>query len=501
MRHVRRNINRNVSSARHASTPAPVGGWNTRDALDAMPSEDAVILDNWIPTTGKVTVREGFSDHASGVGSGNVDTLVELHTGSTQKLIAAGGGSIYDATSVGAAVSLGSGFTINNWQTANFSGRVFFVNGTDAPQDYNGTTLSATSWSGTGLTISNLVGVNVFKNRIFFWENNSQDFWYAAVNAVSGTLTRFPLSRVSQLGGNLVMMGTWTIDGGDGADDYAVFVMSSGEAIVYQGTDPGVAADWSLVGIYRIGRPFNVRAIIKYGGDLIITTTDDYVSLSQVLKTGTGTPSKLSGAVRDASVQSGSFGWQSILYRKGSFLLFNVPTSSNTYEQHVVNTTTGAACRFTGLEARCWSTYNGDLYFGTTDGTVKKYGGVTNDNGSNIAANGLSAWNDFNIPNRKRIVAIRPSLQVQGDLFYSLGVGFDFNIPSVEYVAAITSVQSLWDTATWDVSLWSNELITDSKWRVASGTGESLLTRISVTSQQTVSWIRTDYRISVGSGL
>lgn len=497
----RRAPNRTANKASPQSVPAPVGGWNTRDALDAMAPTDAVLLDNWFPTTGKVTVRRGYDPHATDVGAGNVDTIAEYHAGSVHKLIACGDGEIYDATSAGAASSLGSGFTVDNWQTANFNGRIFFVNGTDAPQDYNGTTLAATAWSGSGLTIANLVGINVFKSRLFLWEKDSQDFWYAPVNAITGALTKFPLSRVTQFGGNLVTMGTWTIDGGDGVDDYAVFIMSSGQVIVYQGTDPGDAAAWALVGVYQIAKPIDIRGIIKFGGDLLVTTTEDYVSLSAVLKTGNGNPSKLSGALRAAASQIGTFGWQSTLYLKGAMIVFNVPTSSGDFDQHVINTITGAACRFKGIPARSWGVFDGDLYFGSDDGGVYKFDQGNDDDGINIVADASTAWNDFDIPRRKRLVAIRPSLQVQGALSYSLGVGLNFNEPLISSSSVITGEQSLWDVAKWDEAMWSSELITTSTWRASKGTGETLSTRIQVTSQQEVSWLRTDYRLEIGTNL
>ena len=210
---------------------------------------------------------------------------------------------------------------------------------------------------------------------MFFWTGVDQDVWYAPIDSVSGTLTKFSLSRVGHFGGNLLAMGTWTQDGGDGIDDLAAFIMTSGEVIVYAGGDPGDATDWALVGIYRIGLPLHQRAILKTGGDLIIATIDDYVSLSGVLRTGqVGNASKLSGAVTVAATDSGqgSFGWQATLYRKGNMILFNVPESSGTYKQHVINTLTGAACRFTDMDANCWGIYNGDLYFGSSGGIVYK---------------------------------------------------------------------------------------------------------------------------------
>lgn len=486
------------------SVPAPVGGWNTRDALDAMPATDAVVLDNWFPTTGKVTVRKGYEDHATGVGANNVDTIVEYHAETVQKLLACGDGGIYDATSTGAAVSLGSGFTNDKWQTANFNGRAFFVNGDDAPQDYDGSTLSATSWSGSGLTITDLIDVNVFKNRLFFVEKNSQSFWYGGVNSVSGTLTEFPLNRVGQFGGNLITMGTWTIDGGDGIDDYAVFVMSSGEVIVYQGTDPGSSSAWALSGIYRIGIPLDARGVVKFGGDLLVMTTDDYVSLSEVLRTGqAGELSKLSGAIQEAALNNAdSFGWSVTLYRKGNMLIFNVPTVTGDFDQHVINTITGAPCRFKDIPARCWGIFDGDAYFGSTDGTVRKYGLVTDDDGVDISADASTAWTDGGSPLRKRLTAIRPSFQVASGLEYSTGVGFDFNEPLVTSASSISSAaSSLWDIALWDVSFWSGELVADSTWRASKGTGYTLSTRIKASTQQELNWLRTDYRIEIGKGL
>lgn len=48
--------------------PAPVGGWNARDALDKMPETDAVKLVNWIPRGSYVQSRGGYGVHGSGLG-------------------------------------------------------------------------------------------------------------------------------------------------------------------------------------------------------------------------------------------------------------------------------------------------------------------------------------------------------------------------------------------------------------------------------------------------
>ena len=82
------------------------------------------------------------------------------------------------------------------------------VNGTDTPQQFNGTSVSSLTVTGSGLTSTNLIGITVFKNRTFFWEDDSQDFWYSALNTLGGTVNKFPLSRVGDFGGKLISVGT-----------------------------------------------------------------------------------------------------------------------------------------------------------------------------------------------------------------------------------------------------------------------------------------------------
>lgn len=492
-----------IPLGRPTSLPAPVTGWNTRDALDAMEPTDAVLLDNWFPTTGKVTVRPGYSEFASGM-TGNVDTLAEYEAGSTKKFISASNGELWDITSGGTASSLASGFTSNQWQTANFNGRIFFVNGIDAPQDYDGSSVTATAWTGTGLTKANLKGVNVFKNRLFFWESASGDFWYGGVNYITGQLTKFPLSRVGETGGNIVTMQTWTLDGGSGSDDYAVFFMTTGEVIVYQGVDPGSASSWRLVGRYRIAEPINIRGILKLGSDIVVTTTQDYVFFSTVLQTGQiGQASKLSGIVTSEAKTNGSiFGWQATLWSQGNMVIFNVPQADGSFDQHVINTVTRAACRFKDIPSRCWGIYDKECYFGSTDGKVYKFDASTlTDDGSSIEADGRQAWNDLGSSSRKVLQAIKVAIESQGTINYEFGIGFDFNDSLTAVATSTSSAQALWDVALWDVALWATELVVDTTWRASSGQGYSISLRMRVSAQQKISWVRTDYRLQIGNEL
>ena len=482
------------------SIPAPVGGLNTRDALASMPPTDAVYLDNWFPTIGQCEVRKGYTEHATGVSNGNVDTVMEYHAGAVRKLLASSPTNIYDATSTGAASSLASGFTSGQWQTVNFNGIAVFVNGSDTPQQYNGSTISAMSWTGSGLSPADLIGVNVFKDRLFFWEDASQDFWYASVNAIAGTLTKFPLSRVAQFGGNLLSMATWTHDGGDGLDDYAVFIMTSGDVIVYQGTDPGNANTWGLIGIYRIGPPTSIRGVVKSGGDLLVMTESDYVSMSQVLKTGQlGTSTKISGYASTAARDfAGQFGFQAIICRRNNMAIFNVPATAGAYHQHVLNLLTGAWTRFTGIPARAWGTYNNNIYFGSTNGKVYLSCSANTDDGGVINADGRQAWNLFDVVQRKRLTGIRPIVSSQGPINYEIGVGFDFKTALVTSAISTTPQGSAWDVSPWDTSPWSASESIDLGWRAKGGSGYHLSPRLRVSAEQEIAWLRTDLRLEQG---
>lgn len=508
---MRPGINRGVK-ATVSSVPAPVGGWNARDSIDEMASDEAYSLVNWFPRQGQVSNRRGYTSHATGLG-GAVETIGEFNAGSTRKMFAAADGKIWDTTSAGAASSLATGFSNNRWQWAQFDdssggARVGLVNGADAPQIHTGSAVSAMTISGSGLTPANLDGINIHKGRSYFWDSDTQDFWYSATNALGGALTKFPLGRVAGTGGNLVAMGTWTRDGGDGADDLAVFLLSSGDVVIYAGDNPGDSAAWSLQGIFKIGAPLGIRALMKVGAELVVGTVDGYIPLSAVLSSGRSDQSKaLSDKIRNAVLFAtrnyrSNFGWQAIHYPLSNMAIFNVPLSSSTFEQHVVNTLTGAWCKFTGMNARSWGMYSDRLYFGGS-GVVYKSDDGRSDAGNAITASGQTSWSYLKSRERqKRFTALRHLLQADGDLAFSAGVGVDFGL--IELSQAESSVagnSTPWDTSPWDSSPWSDEVATNTNWLSADGIGYNVSARLDVvTSTRAVDWFATQYQYEPGRG-
>ena len=115
--------------AKTVNLPAPVGGWNARDSIAAMPVKDAVIMDNFFCMPTSVAVRNGMSKHATELPD-TVESLM-VYEGASTKIFAASGTEFYDVTSAGAVgAAVVTGLTNARWNHINFGnsgGRHFYA--------------------------------------------------------------------------------------------------------------------------------------------------------------------------------------------------------------------------------------------------------------------------------------------------------------------------------------------------------------------------------------
>ena len=497
---------------------APIKGWNTRDALTAMDPLDAVQLDNWYPDTSGINLRNGYVVYATGLGSGVVKTVAEYNAGATRKFLGACGGDWFDISASGPVGSaLASGFSNDAWQYEQFLSNLFFVNGSDNPQIYNGSTFANANFTGSGLTVSSLIGVKQYQQRLFFWQNNSTGFWYAPLNAISGTLNFFDLSAFSPGGGNIVNITTYSRDGGNGVLDFIVFVLSSGWALIYYGNDPALATNFQQIGRYRMATPVNIRAVTNYGAEAYVTTFDDHVGLSetlQALASGRQPPrSKVSSAVQAAvAANPNAFGWQALYYTKGRRLIFNIPNPDGSFSQHIQNTAVSYPdpvastiaspwCRFVGMPASCWGLFKDNLFFGSSGGMVFQADIGSLDNLGSVAAIGQQAWNTFESPARKRLTDVRPIVQSFGNLSYTFSVGFDYGNVNINALVQASAIGSPWDTSPWDTSPWSPDFSVSTAWLSAGGDGVAVGWTFNCAATDAVTWLRTDFRGEIGNAL
>lgn len=572
-----------------ASITAPIGGWNARDSVAAMPPTDAVSLTNFYPTPTDVVLRSGYTIYSSGI-TGQINSLMNYAGTNNQILFAAAGTTIYNCSTSTAT----SAYTISNdkLQHINVStaGGKFLVacNGIDATMVYDGTswfsiaptataqtitsitnagttaTLTTTiphglltgnrvtisgatpsAYNGTyqitvtgsstftytmatnpggnatlvgsytvlfaitGVNSNKFVSVNLFKNRLFFTEKDTLKVWYLPVNSISGAASALDFGGIARNGGFLQGMATWTIDAGQGADDYAVFITNMGEVIVYNGTDPDNASTWALKGVWQLGYVFARRCYFKWAGDILLLTQDGLVPLASALQSSRLDPrvnltDKIFYAISQAAdLYSTEFGWQATYYAKQNMLIINIPKTTGS-EQYVMHTISKAWSNFTGLNAKCWELQGDDMYFGA-NGYVGKFWDTFADNGSQISATCQQAYSYFDNPGQqKRFTLVRPTFFVDvGTPGVYCGINTDFqtqnNLGQVSF-QPVSTTTARWGIATWDNDVWAGNLVVSRQWQGVTGIGYSGGINLNMISAGIdVHWVSTDYVMEKGS--
>ena len=364
----------------------------------------------------------------------------------------------------------------------------------------------------TGINSNKFINVNLFKNRLYFTEKDSLNCWYLPVDSIGGDASPLYFGGIARNAGYLQAMGTWTLDAGQGADDYAVFVTSMGEVIVYNGTDPNTAATWALKGVWQLGQTFNRRCFFKFAGDILLLTQDGLVPLASALQSSRLDPrvnltDKIYYAVSQAAtLYFANFGWQINYFASENMLILSIPTS-NGMEQFVMHTITKSWARFTGIQAYCWEVSgDNDMHFGT-DGAVGIFYNSLSDNGANITATAQQAYSYFDSPGQlKRFMMVRPILQSTGGVPSVLcGLSVDFDTQSqlgnVSFNPSLLS-DGVWDASRWDQANWSGGLVTTKIWQGVTGLGFAGSINLNVASRNIeLHWASTDYVMERGGVL
>lgn len=414
----------------------------------------------------------------------------------------------------------GNRVTITTASEATFNG-TFVITVTGATTfTYTSTgTSTATSVLGvyttigiTGVNSNTFVNVNLFKNRLYFTQKDTLACWYLPVDSIGGVASPLYFGSIARNSGYLQAMGTWTLDAGQGADDYAVFVTSMGEVIIFNGTDPSSALTWALKGVWQLGQTFARRCFYKFGGDLLLLTQDGLVPLASALQSSRLDPrvnltDKIYFAVSQAAtLYYDQFGWQINLFASENMLILNIPIP-NGIEQYVMHTITKSWARFTGIQSYCWEVSgDADMHFGG-DGIVGIFYENFSDDGDNISATAQQAYSYFDSPGQlKRFTLVRPILQSTGGVPSVLcGLSVDFDTQSeLGQISFNPTAQSegVWDTAIWDQNVWAGGLITTKIWQGVTGLGFSGSVNLNAVSRNIeLHWASTDYVMERGGVL
>lgn len=480
-----------------ASLPAPTGGWNARDSLGAMAPLDAPILTNWFPGTTECILRNGYTKYATGF-SGQVESVLDYAGGTIDHLFGVCGGNIYDITTggaIGAAVFSGLlNSRVEHINVATSGGNFLLgVDGEDKMIYFDGTTWSQDggTYTVTGVDTAQCAQINLFKNRVWLIQKGTLVAWYLPTSSIAGAANQVDLSSIANKGGYLVAMATWTIDAGQGVDDYAVFVTSRGQVIVYQGTDPASSATWSLKGVWNIGSPVGRRCFLKFSGDILIICQDGVYPMSGALQSSRVNPKvaltdKIQYATSNSiSAYGGNFGWQLCYFPRQNQLWLNVPVQEGQNQlQYVMNTINKSWCNYSGWEANCWTLYQDDPYFGGNGYVGLAWNGL-DDAGSNINADGLQAFNYFGKSGiLKRWTMAKPILRSNGSPAILVNLNIDFSTEDTTAPLSFSGTSyATWDSGIWDSAVWGGDLSVIDFWQGVNGVGECAGVRMKTSSQ------------------
>lgn len=481
---------------------APSMGLALDQPIAAMPPNSALVMENIFPTVNGARIRGGSLKKAT-IGS-VVESLFSYRAGSVQNLFAAGGGSIFDITNPAdpdvAPTASVTGQTGDEYSTVPFAtsggNYLYAVTGEDDPQLYDGSSWQAMNAGSTpaliGTTVSSLIQVNSYRSRLYFVEKDSMRFWYLGVDAIGGSLTSFSLASVFQRGGKLLFMANWSQDAGDGLDDKAVFVTDLGEVAIYQGSNPGDADNWGLVGLYKISPPMGKKAFTYAGGDLVILTQTGMVPISQAVRSEESVLalSAISRPIEPewkAEVLQRTLPWEVVEIPKLNMGLVTLPTTGTLpAKAFAVNLQTSRWGIYTGWDARCVTEFAGNGYFGANDGCVYEMESGGTDNGEAYIVKLALAPDHLDAPGRVKTVKMgRAVFNAYSNFNPQVSVGRNYTpaFPTPPAAGENIGASALWDTAVWDTALWDGGLahVIGTKWQSVGRSGYTLIPQLQAT--------------------
>jgi hypothetical protein len=483
----------------------PVRGIVLNESLGNSKPGGALRLENFFPTATGCRTRGGSLKMAT-IGTDPVRRMWTFKSGQVEELFASDDDGIFNVTSPAnpttppaAAVS---GQSAGYYSTAQFGTAggnfLYAVNGADDAQLYDGAIWkpinTLTSPAITGIATASFSFVWSFASRLFFVEKNSMSAWFLPVDSIGGLAQEFSLAGVFQEGGSLLFGGKWSMDSGDGLDDKCVFVSTEGEVAVFQGTNPGAAAEWQKVGVYKITEPVGPNATMQAGGDLLIAVADGIVPISEAVNKDAAALS-LSAVTRRIEPEwkkqvplRTSLPWEIMKWPNSNMMVVSLPRSDVSLPTlaFVANLQTGGWGFYTGWDIQCMAHFAGQGFFGTADGTIHQMEVTGSDDG---------------MPYTCTYVALPDQLRSPGvfKTVHSARATFNANIPFNPKISASMNYRvklppppssapdlggNLWDVGLWDVAIWDAGAVQDikTKWVSIGNSGAAVSPQIQITS-------------------
>lgn len=477
--------------------PPPMRGLVLNENIAQAQPGGAEVLDNWVCTTSGVSVRGGTSDHVP-LGSEVLSMFVHT-TGGTESAFGATETAIYPITaaSLTTPTAAVTGQTSGVYSAEQFGTAggdyLYAVNGTDDALLFDGTTWTpingASSPAITGATTSELSYVWSFASRLFFIKKDTLDVWYLPVDSIGGAAQEFSLAGIFKKGGSLVFGATWSLDAGDGLDDKCVFVSDQGEIAIYEGTNPGSAADWRKAGVYQVSKPLGPKGKMQAGGDLLIATETGLVPISAAINQDIAAlemsaVSKTITPLWQSKSASLPGGWEIIKWPTENIMIVSQPGDRET-TCLVANLQTGAWSRFTGINVNVLAFFDGAVFFGGIDGFVRKMQSGGSDSGINYTAAYLGKHEHLGLPGlQKTIAQMRATLNGSSNVDPLVTAKTDYvtDLSLAPNAAPDSLVGSSWGAGIWGTAIWGGSpRVTKGRWSAIGRTGYAIAPEVQLT--------------------
>ena len=478
----------------YESEVAPVMGMDGTVPLHNMRPGVAVYLYNLLPSEYGCRTRSGYRIWAQNLAGGPVHSIIpftsEVIGGADNRLFAVTRNGIYDITAQGAdnptAVvtfpdqSAEAGFCSFVHHTDPSGNQVLLVaDSRNGMYEYNpsGSVWTKYTTEITGVDPGKVAFIMNHKERLWLIANEESDAYYLAIGARAGAATKFQFGSKMRHGGAMVGLYSWSIDGGDGVDDYLVAVSKGGDVLVFRGRDPSTADAWDMVGVWFIGKvPEGRRIGVEDGGDLLLLSIFGVTSISNLMagtnpvkieRTVTG---KISRFVRNAIAAKIDLPyWEIKPLRQQNLMVINSPKLVNeSYIQYALNLNRlaeesgGGWGLMRDLPSTTFESFNAQTFFGTVNAQVCQFTGaldnvdISGGGGTPVQFSGLLRYTDYGNPIQKQVQYIRPAFITSNVIETDVRAVYDFNISEgITPLSGATDASAQWDVSNWDQALWS----------------------------------------------
>jgi len=494
---------------------------------------------NMVPRDYGAQVREGYSEWANGwTGDAEAKTVIPYEgtasDDSLDKLWVANRQGIWNVSTISETAPVQDVAFPDNGTGAGICSFIQYVTDADGAwlllcDERNGYYVyreSTNTWSkpvqgvgGTDIANVNpalLAYVVVWKERVWFVERDTGFAWYLANGAVYGAATRFNFGRNFKAGGELRAIFNWSLDGGEGIDDYLVAVSAAGDVVIFKGSDPEQQT-FGMVGVWNIGKvPAGRRIGTDFGGEVYLLSIQGLFPLSQVFQgSATQDPQlyltyKVSPFLRDIMATSiDDFGWNVYARPADGGLAIATPTVIGlSTVQFLFDYGTQAWGISRGINQAHAMNWQGKLYFTDTETNKLWY-----ENGVNVdkvhidpTADGVAQTIAFSILTAyqgygssavyKRMQFLRPMWLGGGIPVFDIQARYDFDVGEVLTTPPIagSATSGIWNNAasTWDLAVWGGSLRASDNPRGANGMGRHIAVAMRGLSAESVTLVGID---------